>query len=101
MPFNIGDLVYLGEENTTSVFEVLELWDTGSIRAIKRVGELVNGDLILGKAGGVITSDTVGGWDELDWKPVVQTPDNTSPYYKVIRKIKQMDQRRKVKGYAF
>jgi hypothetical protein len=102
MPFNIGDLIYIGAEYNASVFEVLELWDTGGIKSIKRVGDLdSNGDLVLGKAGGVITCDTVGGWDDLGWAQVVQTADNSSPYYKVIRKIKQMDQRRKVKGYAF
>jgi hypothetical protein len=101
MPFNLGDLIYMSDAVNASVFEVIELWDTGGIRSIKRVGELDNGDLILGRASGVVTCDTVGGWDDLGWKTVVQTADNSSPYYKVIRKIKQMDQRRKVKGYAF
>lgn len=46
--------------------------------------------------------------DDLNWwvhiehvKPLKDIGDKTHPYYKVIRKIKQMDKKRKEKGYAF
>lgn len=98
MHFNIGDLIYLGEEDHASVFEVLELWETGTIKQIKRIGTLEMGDLIPGGSNATIEADSPDSWDDLGWKFVEK---NVSPYYKVIRKIKQMDQRRKVKGYAF
>lgn len=98
MHFSPGDLIYLGDEDSASVFEVLNLSENGSIKQIKRVGTLENGEVTFDGRNATIECDTPTGWDGLGWKFVEK---EISPYYKVIRKIKQMDQRRRIKGYAF
>lgn len=46
--------------------------------------------------------DDVNWWVNIEHvKPLKDVGDKTHPHYKVIRKIKQMDTRRKEKGYAF
>jgi hypothetical protein len=38
---------------------------------------------------------------EPEWCTLAHETDRSTPYYKVIRKIKQLDDRRKVNGFAF
>ena len=98
MLFNKGDLVFFGDTQHDTIFEVTEVWDNGNVKAMKTVGRYKNGVESMGGEERFYETETPDGWKNIGLV-LIQRQDN--PYYKVIRKIKQMDDRRKANGYAF
>lgn len=62
----------------------------------------IRGNNVLLDLGEDDWGDEMSWWVHIDHlQPTKDVGDKNHPYYKVIRKIKQMDLRRKEKGYAF
>lgn len=98
MLFNEGDLVFFGDTQHDTIFEVTEVWDNGSVKAMKTIGRYKNGEEFIGGEERFYETETPDGWKNIG---LILIQRQNNPYYKVIRKIKQMDDRRKANGYAF
>ena len=98
MLFKVGDIVFFGDTQHDTIFEVTEVWDNGNVKAMKTVGKYKDGEEFMGGEERFYDTDTPDGWKNIG---LILIQRQNNPYYKVIRKIKQMDDRRKANGYAF
>lgn len=92
MIYEINDIVMLEDHRETELFyKVLDVWENGQP---KKVGA-INADgvpvLFKGKEQLTYTSKSPKEWQHIKWH--IQYKGDMPKYFKVIRKIKQLDER--------
>lgn len=107
-PFKVGDYIAFGTDNDT-VYKVDKIWGTSKLgvpRAVVVVGRIENGiyepyNIQSIKYHETASKDTWRGMGWICVNEIVNSDAVRHPNYKVIRKIQQMNIRRKEAGYAF
>lgn len=109
-PFEVGDYLAFGIINDT-VYKVDKIWGTSKLgvpRAVVVVGRIENGiydpypENVQDRSYHETESEHT--WKSMGWicvNDIVKSDIVQHPNYKVIRKIQQMNVRRKEAGYAF
>ena len=104
--FKIGDLVkYISECHDHE--DALERWSdcdfyVGGQYIIRDIVSTATQHQILLDLGEDDWGDEMCWWVSINHlQPIKELGDRSNPYWKVIRKIKQMDLKRKERGYAF
>jgi len=107
-PFKIGDYIAFDTDNDT-VYKVDKIWGTSELgvpRAVVVVGRIEDGiyepyNIQSIKYHETASEDTWKGMGLICVNEFVNSNAVRHPNYKVIRKIQQMNVRRKEAGYAF
>lgn len=109
-PFKVGDYIAFDTDNDT-VYQVDKIWGTSELgvpRAVKVVGRIENGiydpypENVQTRSYHETNNEHT--WRSMGWICVNEFVNSNAvqhPNYKVIRKIQQMNIRRKEAGYAF